>query len=703
MSCNKCRTTTNVNCGCNPKPCQEQDCECPVLGMTSDCVTFTEDLPCSGIQAGQTQTETIVQLDAFICEKFDQQNAYFTLVNTGNGAEVYKGVNGQGQKLIRKINSSDDLINVTQNTDDISIGIDEAELNTFIEANQKLTVVSNAGTTGETLVKTAVVTGDTTTYPIKRVIHSAQDGSGESVVRDLQSNTDDLTLRTKKLNSTTLTITSTDEEVSIDVPMSAQIPALYVNNLYEPTYDEWLAENKAQNSGTAVVGFEFIGKGTLAQPFTDTRVFTLNSPLTSPTITSNSAIQNALDGDEVYSYVGSGNKLNPEKSGQRVIIQNNSSSYIFTNTFNYTNLDLRIQGNVLATTSEYLINMDDTTSFDSTSSLIKITVEDGGLLTANNSLGFNNSGNTNNTNTYLTGRTVSLMTLGSARIDFSYNGVDVLTRYVFNGNGNNNDGNIHFVVNAEIVAYYQGVYFSKNKNKIDFYKQSCSGFFNGSCNTSLKAFHSTGGQIRFYEQGGLSVSSDVSGRDYGITFEPEDDGIGYCSFEINSSIIGYACNYLFVKLNNEHVDLKIRNTLGSGGTTFPLGSNTVVNGLFENLGVDKWKIEFKNNNFTFTGINFDKVDLTNANNISTINFIGSSLIETLVIYDSKASALSGGLSKNSKFLKRVTVNADDLVAGVEYKVATSGSPSLGTVGNWFTATGSETGTGTAYFESIELT
>lgn len=685
MSCIKCQQT---------KLCQQtNDCACEVY-LTSDCINNVKaEFECLNISNGLSLTETLQAMDEQICVKFDTITNYFTIINVGTGEEVYKGVNNLGQKELKTIVKEGDLITVSSDENTIIIGLDEEALNTFIEANQKLTVVDNAGTIGETLVKTAVVSGDTTTYPIKRLIHSDQDGEGESFVRDLQVNTDDLTLRTKKLNSTTLTITSTDEEVSIDVPMSAQIPALYVNNLYEPTYEEWLAENKAQNSGTAVEGFEFIGKGTLAQPFTDTRVFTLNSPLTPPTITSNSAIQNALDGDEVYSYVGSGNKLNPEKSGQRVIIQNNSSSYIFTNTFNYTNLDLRIQGNVLATTSEYLINMDDTTSFDSTSSLIKITVEDGGLLTANNSLGFNNSGNTNNTNTYLTGRTVSLMTLGSARIDFSYNGVDVLTRYVFNGNGNNNDGNIHFVVNAEIVAYYQGVYFSKNKNKINFYKQSESGFFNGSCNTALKAFHSTGGQIRFYEQGGLSVSSGVSGRDYGITFEPEDGGIGYCSFEINLSTINYNCSYLFVRLNNENVTLKVRNTFGAGATVFPLGSNTIINGLFENLGVDKWQVEFKNNNFIFTGIDFDKVDLTQGNGTSSINFIGNNTIETLVIHSNKENARAS-LPMNSAFLLQRDVNVSDLVAGTEYKikVAGTGTP-LGTVGTYFIATGAETAVG----------
>ncbi len=573
---------------------------------------------------------------------------------------------------------------ITSDANTVIIGLDETALNTYVEANQKLTVVSNAGSSGETLVNTAIVTGDTTNYPIKRIIHSAQNGSGESVVRDLQVNPDDLTLRTKKINSSTLTITSNEDntEVLINTPTSATIPALYVNNLYVPTEAEFLAGNTK-------------GNGSLAKPFTDTVTAYVAGV---PTIAPNTAIQNALD-----AYVGTGTALNPQLSGQRVIIQNNSSLYVFPNTFNYSNLDLIIQGFVLATTSDYLVDMDDATKFNSTTSEIRITVEDGGFLNVNNSLGFRNSGNTNNTNTFLTGRILFLKTLGSSRIDFSYNGAEVLTRYVFNGEGNNNNGNPHYQIDAYVRALYQGVYFSKNKNRIDFFKEIASGFFNGTCNTALKAFHSTGGRIRFYEKGAIAISSEVSGRTYGVTFDPASDTIGECNFELNSARVTGNSRWCFAKLSAGDVNfIAFNSPSGNEFSTTTPGTSSVVDGLFENLDVNPWGIEFKNNVFSFTGIDQTKVDLTQGNNTSSINFIGSDVLETLVVFNSKATALAFGRKKGSKFLKRVTVNAVDLVAGVEYKVATSGSPSLGTVGSYFTATGSETGTGTAYLETIEI-
>ena len=68
-----------------------------------------------------------------------------------------------------------------------------------------------------------------------------------------------------------------------------------------------------------------------------------------------------------------------------------------------------------------------------------------------------------------------------------------------------------------------------------------------------------------------------------------------------------------------------------------------------------------------------------------------------MVFESKAQALSAGRPIGSAFIKRNVFNAVDLVAGVEYKVVTSGSPSLGAVGSFFTATGSETGTGVGMY------
>lgn len=290
MACN-CNQQTNYNL-CNPKPCQEpQDCSCPTI-LSTDCVTFSgNDLGCSGIVTGQTLTETIEQLDTFICEKVDDITNALTLKNIGTGAKVYKGNDLLGRKELRTVIKTGDLITVTENTNDIAVSIDESALNTFIEENQKTYSVANVGTDPlrVNVYKDSTIVGDNTQFNFRTVVQEDQ-GTGESFLRDIQQTTDELKVRVKTLVSDNLTITATDEEVRIETPMTTSIPALYVNDLYKPTYQEWLSENSSQNAGVPVVGFQYIGKGTLAQPFTDTYVYTLGAPATPPVITANSSI-----------------------------------------------------------------------------------------------------------------------------------------------------------------------------------------------------------------------------------------------------------------------------------------------------------------------------------------------------------------------------------------------------------------------------
>ncbi len=683
MSCTKCQ---------QKKPCTTtNDCACEVY-LTSDCVNNVKtEFECLEIATGLSLTETLKAMDEQFCVKFDTITNYFTLINLGTGEEVYKGVNNLGQKEFKTLVKTGNLITITSDANTVIIGLDETALNTYVEANQKLTVVSNAGSSGETLVNTAIVTGDTTNYPIKRIIHSAQNGSGESVVRDLQVNPNDLTLRTKKINSSTLTITSNEDntEVLINTPTSATIPALYVNNLYVPTEAEFLAGNTK-------------GNGSLAKPFTDTVTAYVAGV---PTIAPNTAIQNALD-----AFIGTGiggdgvnpaSALNPKLSGQRIIVQNNNAGYTFSSNLGISNLYLVLEESINSTTTGYLVDMDDATKFNSTSSVFTIEIKEGKVLQIQG-LGFRNSGNTSfDAPQYDTGRVGIL--LGEGEIYTDYNGADVLTRYIFNGDGNNNDSQLHFQVKCKVRATHQGIYFTKNRMRIDFYNQITSGIFLGSINTATKAFHMTGGQVRFYEKGVIAISSEVSGRTYGVTFDPASDTIGECNFELNSARVTGNSRWCFAKLSAGDVNfIAFNSPSGNEFSTTTPGTSSVVDGLFENLDVNPWGIEFKNNVFSFTGIDQTKVDLTQGNNTSSINFIGSDVLETLVVFNSKATALAFGRKKGSKFLKRVTVNAVDLVAGVEYKVATSGSPSLGTVGSYFTATGSETGTGTAYLETIEI-
>ena len=519
-------------------------------------------------------------------------------------------------------------------------------------------------------------------------------GTGEEVFKAFNSVNSKYEFKTLKSN--TLSIVATSDEISINTPESAMIPALYVNNLYQPTYEDWV------NAGGDLVTnptFLYRGEGTLAKPFTDSRNYTSTVAFTD---TPNTAIQNALDGHPTLSYVGTGTRLLPQRSGQQIIVQSNNSSYTHIGDYNYENINILFNEHVTNTTSGYLIDMDNPLYFNATNGRFLITIVDGKLFQSIDSLGFRNSGNTSSIPpSFDTGRTGAFQ--GDGTIYFSYSGANILTRYIFNGDGNNNDDSLHFQVKCKVKADQQGIYYSKNRMRMDFYNLLESGVLGGTGNIALKAFHMTGGQIRFYEKGSATCQNGVTGRTYGFTFEPQDDGIGYTIFQLNSGQVSGNAQWYFAKLNNEAVSFLAYNSpSGNGFSTTNPGSPTVVDGLFENLGVDEWIINFKNNIFSYTGIDQTKVDLTGGNTYSAVNFIGNEVLENLVVFDSKVDAVGAGHPLNSAFIKRTVFNAVDLLAGVEYKVVTPGSPSLGTPGDFFIATGSETGIGTASLETREI-
>lgn len=147
--CNRCnQIVTEVNCECQESiPCNPPTtCDCPVKDLSSDCILVNGDFPCSNIESGLSLTEFTQALDGYICEAIEEVNAGITLANVGTGSEVYKGVSGIGVKQIRKINAVGDLVTVTQNTNDISVSIDEAELENTIEALFPNYQAANVGT-----------------------------------------------------------------------------------------------------------------------------------------------------------------------------------------------------------------------------------------------------------------------------------------------------------------------------------------------------------------------------------------------------------------------------------------------------------------------------------------------------------------------------------------------------------------------------
>lgn len=687
--CNKCNQTNTKCGGCNNtyqyqnicNECPPQPCDCPVVDLSTDCVLYNQDdILCEEtvvVPKNTILSNALNLIVSWACQRFADVQNYFRLINIGIGSEIYAGDNLLGEKKLRKLNSGSPIVTITQNTNDITFDIDEDVLNESIN-------IDNVGTGAEPYKGFNTLTN---THEFRTVLIDSQSGMGESFVRDVQQNTNDITVRVKKIKSNTLSIASDDEEISLNMPTSATIPALYVNSLYEPTYEDWF--NAGGNVNPA---FLYRGEGTLARPFTNSRNYTSTVAFTDVPDT---AIQNALDGHPTLSYVGAGldgTRLSPNRVGEQIIVQDNTTSYTFNGDFNYSNINIKFEGDVGCTTTGWIIDMDNPLYFDTNTSNFTINVDEGKVLQLIDSLGFRNSGNTSSTPpSFDTGR--AGLFLGEGTVHSSYNGVDILTRYILNSDGNNNDSQLHFLVKCKLRADYQSVYLSKNKARYDFYNAIQSGVYLGSVNTSLQAFRMTGGKIRFFDKGSISISSETSGRNYGLTFEPENDGIGYCDITLNATKITGNCNYLFAKLNNQSVTLNVYNSpSGSDFSTTLPGNLSPVNGLFQNLGVSLWSVTFKNNIFSYTGIDFTKVDLTGGNGISSINITGDAVIESLRAFSSKENARLAGLPVNSAFLLKRDVNAVDLVQGTEYKVTTFGDGALGALGTYFIATGSETGT-----------
>lgn len=144
----------NFPCNCQQipmpcSPCQPTDCTgCPVKDLSTDCVVFTGDpLECSDIPSNTPLTDVIKQLDAYICTAISQLDSSINLINTGDGAAIYNGIDGIGRRKIKSLISSDDSVIITENADTIDI------------------TSSGGGSESDTL-QTVTTRGDTTTTSI---------------------------------------------------------------------------------------------------------------------------------------------------------------------------------------------------------------------------------------------------------------------------------------------------------------------------------------------------------------------------------------------------------------------------------------------------------------------------------------------------------------------------------------------------------
>jgi hypothetical protein len=542
--------------------------------------------------------------------------------SVGDGTSTYKGFNTTSQsdefRSVKSIglNVSTDGNNVLiENIEGQYLG-DGTDIYAGLNPTTKVHTFKSVTSTG------IEITSSTTEVNIENKV-SENLGIGAQVYKGLNPTTKIHSFRTLKSNTLNIVQDNDNNLVTIDTPQSATIPAIYINNAYIPTYDDWL---KGKGVGTT-----YKGDGTLAKPFTDTITYT--DPITS-SITSNTSISNAFT-----AYVGAGTRLIPDRRNEKIIIQNNNGiGYVYSGDFNYSNLKLEINALVTSTNTGKLIDMDNALYFSSSTSvnvLASLTINKDASLYIQGQ-GFWNSGNSIVTNDYTFTRELSLQGEGVIYDQTNYDS----SKYTINSGtllNNNNAGNIAIKISCPIYSLKNGIYNVGFSSRIRFNNTSItSGDLSNTMDVALKAFNQSGGLVQIFD---CSISANNSGTQRNNAFTLDSNSVYIPNLVVrNTNFSGRAVNW-FNRLQTVGV-LDIINCY----STYFSGTN-----LFNRTGVDLWSINFRNNIFETISIDNTKVDLTQGNTISSINTIGANVVESLCTFASRASATSS-LPKYSKFL-----------------------------------------------------
>ena len=462
--------------------------------------------------------------------------------------------------------------------------------------------------------------------------------------------------------------TNPDELVLLLPAENRGIPDFIVNQDYIPTYNDFLnyyTNVYLVNGGIPLtIGdpFNYRGEGTSAKPFTDTRVFTFGSPGLTPTTIPDTSISNSL-----LAYVGTGTALNPQFINRPIVVQKSVTLYNLNENLNYSGLRLFLEETVNYTLDEKIVDMNDATKFDPINSDIIITIQSENTLVLNEKdSGFRNDGNTVQTDNFSNGRLLQLK--GEGTVYFPYSGVDALNFSCFeldknadsNGSlGNNNNGNLCIDVECNVRSAFMPVVKIGGKSKIEFRGNlTFNSLIGTNPNPLARIFESKGGLIRFFGENTLAISNGDFGGD---TIDRAFNFIKVGSFESTlvmrgTELQGFTKKWFVKENEGAYVNVDILNI-----------SSLYFSGqeLFDVIDVDpvKWGVNFRNNILENISVNFDKVDFTQGNNISSLNTIGNNVVEQLVAlpYRRTVDNTTGTLllPKYSKFVNTAGGSTDE--------------------------------------------
>lgn len=685
MSCNKC----NQNCNCNTQEiCIQEDCSCPILDFPTSCIKYTgETLECTDIDTNQPFNEVLQQLDKFICDKFNFATTYFQLINIGEGVNIYKGDNLIGQKEIRSLTKTGDLIQITENSNEIDITIDEQELNNFIEENQKVYTVQNLPD-GVGIYKESTVVGDTTTFNF----------------RGLKSNT--------------LIITEDEDDITIESNLIELQDFIVDTRFAGEDYEEKGTYAKPyKNLDNAIIAY--IGSGTRLEPeFEGARILCIGGQ--SHSFTQNLSINNltleiekgtivAYNGADLYltdfrtlqtsagGYGSQDRNLIIKLIGEGELRTNNLLAYVvnsghtisdpnrYHNNLTIENLTIRsyykqeefVDNITRSDLSEWISNTRPCSFYFGNIDEPMIVLE--GQNTTNSMADNNLSGVVNITN-------ATIISLSQQVIKNDSSHIRIINTDL--RQGETIAGRTYITADDTALT---GTVLQEDpllSHTLPNYKED------------LTLIKIEGSGVVLIFDSILNVNFNIIKQEAYYLIENDNSNLEIYNGRTESGFGGLNSEYFInIKSNNPRIvleDVVLNKPLNPSGTFI----NTTLTP-YDRITMKRCDI---------VSPLLDNIDLTRGNNISVINTFNNKITESLRIYNSRANAVAGGLESGNVFLNRKTITTGAFVTGEEYVIANVGDTdftligaSSNTVGEHFTATGAGGGTtGTAYYYKRDI-
>ncbi len=259
--CNKCQNNY-CNGGCNQTYYQETHicnecnsepvaCDCPILDFSTDCSTYKgDDIVCGEttvVENNTILTDALENIVSWACNKFDEIQDYFVLKNVGGGVGIYKGISLIGEKELKSLTKTGNILLITPavNGNEINFSLDETNLIAFIQTNQKTYSVSNVGTGGQ-IYKDSTIVGNNTQFNLRSVEKTVTGQTASTpIISDpvtfsanllnVTQNTNSVNFVEKTIKTNTLKFVEKEGAIFIDTVDFNYIKEFYVNSNYVPT------------------------------------------------------------------------------------------------------------------------------------------------------------------------------------------------------------------------------------------------------------------------------------------------------------------------------------------------------------------------------------------------------------------------------------------------------------------------------------